>query len=114
MCRLPSAAETEFVDSVHGHELALQDWLNVSARDGVASIESGASSSDAGVPFAVGATIVKEKLGLVDGSFELAALGLMIKREPGFDPTNGDWQFGYWEPELGMSSSGEAQTSCGG
>lgn len=114
LCRLPTQAESDFVESVHGDELALQDWPNEAASEGIAAIDAAASGgNDEAITFAVGATIVKEKVAWRDGAWELAALGLMIKREPGFDPSHGDWQFGYWDPELGMESGSEAQVSCG-
>lgn len=114
LCRLPSLAETAFAESLHGNSLYLLDWLDPGAQAGIAAIEA-QEQSDASVPeFEVGATIVKEKLVRTETGFELAALGIMLKREPGFDSTNGDWQFGYWEPEPGMLSGTEEQGYCGG
>lgn len=113
LCRLPTLAENDFADSIHGNELYLLDWLNPAAQASIANIEA-QGESDASVPtFAVGATIVKEKLVRTGAGYELAALGIMIKREPGFDPTYGDWQFGYWEPEPGMLSGSDEQAYCG-
>lgn len=113
LCRSPTLAETNFTESIHGNSLYLLDWLNPAAQAGIADIEA-QSRGDASVPaFAVGATIVKEKLVLTDTGYELAALGIMIKREPGYDAASGDWQFGYWEPEPGMLSGPEEQASCG-
>ena len=45
--------------------------------------------------------------------YELAALGLMVKREPGYDPTTGDWEFGYWEPDTGLLSGEAVNIACG-
>lgn len=105
LCRLPTLPETEFTKSVHGKELYLLDWLNAEAQAGYA--QQGAAT------FPVGSTIVKEKLVRNSASgFDLAALGIMIKRGPGFDAQHGDWEFGYWEPESGMSSDAIACGSC--
>jgi hypothetical protein len=46
-------------------------------------------------PFPVGTILLKEKLASVDG--EAAAVGGMVKRAPGFDPQNGDWEYFYAE-----------------
>jgi hypothetical protein len=114
LCRAPSAGEDAFVESVHGRELALLDWLNEEAQAGISSFES-ATSEKTATPrvFPVGATIVKEKLAQGTGKYELAALGIMIKRAPGFDAANGDWQFGYWEPALGLDAEPATQIYCG-
>ena len=105
LCRLPTLPETEFTKSVHGKELYLLDWLNAEAQAGYA--QKGAAE------FPVGATIVKEKLVRNSSSgFDLAALGIMVKRAKGFDSLHGDWEFGYWESESGMSSDAIACGSC--
>lgn len=44
----------------------------------------------------VGAIIVKEKLKLADGkATKLTAYGAMVKREKGYDPEHGDWEYVY-------------------
>jgi hypothetical protein len=48
---------------------------------------------DRSEPMPVGAVVVKEKYGYASGP--LVAYALMIKREPGYDPENGDWQYAY-------------------
>jgi Cytochrome P460 len=108
LCRLPTLKEQAFADSEHGDGRYLQDWANDLAVDGIT--RRGAP------PFAPGAIIVKEKYvpGATAGQFELAALGFMIKREPGFAPAQQDWDFAYWEPELGVLSSAEQSTYCAG
>lgn len=107
LCRSPSHPETAFVASVHGDKLYLLDWLNDAAVRGSATMASSA--------FPVGAALVKEKLTLKpDGKFELSALGLMIKHEPGFDPAHGDWEFGYWAASQGPSTAPERATECAG
>jgi hypothetical protein len=49
-------------------------------------------------PLPSGATIVKEKwLSNSDGLRALIAYAAMIKREPGYDPDRGDWEYVYVE-----------------
>ena len=107
LCRLPSLAEQRFVESQHGKDmLLLLDWLN----------EPAARSFGAGDKpvFAPGSAIVKQKLRQgASGPPQVAALGLMIKRAPGFDPAHGDWEYGYWEEASGLSRGPEAQNACG-
>lgn len=105
LCRSPTAAEQAFVASEHGNELYLLDWVNAEAAAG---FDAGATA-----PFPVGAAIVKEKLTREGADYVLVALGLMVKREAGFDPTHGDWQFGYWQPEDGMASGTSTNRYCG-
>lgn len=115
LCRLPSAAESAFVESVHGDGFYLLDWLNPAAYAATgATRAAGDASPSGGVVFPVGAAIVKEKLVRNDvGGYELAALGLMVKRGPGFDSATGDWEFGYWEPDVGLSSGETENAACG-
>jgi hypothetical protein len=107
LCRLPTLKEQTFADSEHGNGRYLQDWANEAAVSGIARRGQ--------PPFAVGSVIVKEKYvpGATAGAFELAARGFMIKREAGFAPANGDWDFAYWEPELGVLSTAEQSSYCG-
>ena len=42
--------------------------------------------------FPIGSMIVKEKLGSADSTMP-EVLTAMIKREPGYDPENGDWEY---------------------
>lgn len=111
LCRPPSVLEEAFVESVHS-ELALLDWLNPRAEDAMAVFESTARLAEPR-EFPVGATIVKEKLAHAKVGYELAALGLMIKREPGFNPSYGDWQFGYWDTTNGLTAGSDEQAYCG-
>ncbi|HSU40522.1 MAG TPA: cytochrome P460 family protein, partial [Polyangiaceae bacterium] len=105
LCRGPTQAEEDFVASEHGDRLYLLDWID----PGAAAVFAAASSG----PFPVGATIVKEKLVLESGGYVLHALGLMLKREPGFDPAHGDWQFGYWNAADGMIAGAAENAHCG-
>jgi cytochrome c553 len=107
LCRLPTPAETTFVDSPHGDDLYLLDYLNDAAVRG--------DASKANTPFPVGAAIVKQKLTSgFSGEYLISALGLMLKHEPGFDPTHGDWEFGYWTPSEGLRAGPATATACGG
>jgi hypothetical protein len=51
-------------------------------------------------PLPVGFVVVKEKLGRPDS---VVGVGGMIKREPGFDPTNGDWEYFYSDTKDGFA-----------
>jgi|GEM_PF-5810765 len=107
LCRSPSAAELAFDESEHGKNLYTQDWLNPAAERG--------QEAAGKTPFAAGAAIVKQKLTLgADGKLAVIALGIMIKREPGFDAEHGDWAFGYWEAALGLKSGPSEARHCGG
>lgn len=108
LCRLPTLPEKEFAESEHGDGRYLQDWANGLAVEGIA--RRGAHGFDPG------SIIVKEKhiaVPSTDG-FELAALGFMIKREPGFAPAHGDWEYAYWEAELGVIATAEQSSYCAG
>jgi hypothetical protein len=107
ICRAPTLREQAFAKSEHGNQLYLLDWTNSLAAQAVAR---------KGVPgFEPGAAIVKEKLvRSADGGFDLVALGIMVKREPGFDVANGDWDYGYWEKSAGIVHSPAQTAHCGG
>jgi hypothetical protein len=59
--------------------------------------------------FPVGSIIVKEKLLQAD-SPQPEALGMMIKREEGFNPAGGDWEYVYWTAD--SVTQGEALAHC--
>jgi len=105
LCRMPTLRETEFLDSIHGDGRYLQDWANPLAEQGIAT---------RGVPaFPVGAVIVKEKYaGPQAAEADLVAIGLMIKREAGFDSAHGDWDYAYYEPALGVVQTAEQTAYC--
>ena len=107
LCRLPTLPERRFVESEHGKDqLSLQDWLNPLAVHG---FQVGGKPA-----FARGSAIVKQKLRRApDGKLEVAALVLMIKQGPGFDPAHGDWEYGYWEADSGLSAGEAVQNHCG-
>jgi hypothetical protein len=106
LCRLPTLAEQKFAESEHGDERYLQDWANPEAAAGIA--RRGAP------PFAAGSVIVKEKYVQSGTGPELVAVAMMIKREQGFAPAHGDWDYAYYEPELGMIQTQEQSNYCSG
>lgn len=106
LCRLPTLPEQQFASSEHGQSRALLDWLTPGAVTGFAA--SGAT------PFPVGAAIVKEKLVASASGYTLAALGVMIKRQPGFDTPHADWEFAYWEQAPGLLGGAPEAEYCGG
>jgi hypothetical protein len=105
LCRLPTLPENEFLASVHGDGRFLQDWANAAAQAGLQA---------RGTPaFPVGAAIVKEKYaGAAASEADLVALGIMIKRDPGFDSAHGDWEYAYYEPALGVIRTTEQSSYC--
>lgn len=48
-----------------------------------------------GTPLPVGTVVVKEKHADLLAKAPLAEYGAMIKREPGYDPQHGDWEYLY-------------------
>jgi hypothetical protein len=106
LCRLPTLPEREFAESEHGDGRYLQDWANPAAVAGIA--RRGAP------PFAAGSVIVKEKYAASGAGLELVAVAMMIKREQGFAPARGDWDYAYYEPELGMIQTKEQSDYCSG
>ena len=50
--------------------------------------------------FPAGSVIVKEK---VNDNGKVTGVGGMIKRPAGFDPTNGDWEYFYSDPQAGFT-----------
>ena len=106
LCRGPTVAESSLLNSVHGRR-GLRDWVNPAAIVGLAVLgKSG---------FGVGAAIVKQKFLArpSDGAWELASIGIMVKRDPGFDRKAGDWEFAYWDPVDGITRAGAAYPYCG-
>ena len=60
-------------------------------------------------PVPVGTVVVKEKL----ADHNKTAVGTMTKREPGYDPENGDWEYGYRELRADAPPpSGDKLDSC--
>jgi hypothetical protein len=99
-CTTPSAAELTADEQRAGpHSNAfVMLYVNAVAKQ---TIEAGA------VPFPTGAVIVKEKL---KSDASAAAVGGMVKRAPGFDPANGDWEY-FYAARSGAFASGRLE-SC--
>ena len=106
LCRLPTLREREFADSEHGDGRYLQDWANAEAVAGIARLGA--------PPFVPGSVIVKEKYVASATGPELVAIAMMIKRELGFAPAYGDWEYAYYEPELGTIQTAEQSEYCSG
>jgi hypothetical protein len=106
LCRLPTLPEQQFAESEHGHGRYLRDWANPEAVAGIT--RRGAP------PFGEGSVIVKEKFVASSTGRDLVAIAMMIKREPGFEPTHGDWDYAYYEPDLGVIQSNEQSAYCSG
>jgi hypothetical protein len=101
MCRAPTEEEERRASPFH-FAPNLQFYANPAAAE---AIRSGAAP----VPF--GATVVKEKRWQDDGP--VTAYAAMVKREPGYDPGNGDWEYVYtfqkdegtWDTQRGKLAS---------
>ena len=64
----------------------------------------GVSAFRAREPVPVGTVVVKEKYDLdTPESAEPAAVAAMTKREPGYDPAHGDWEYAFEEHAPGES-----------
>jgi hypothetical protein len=50
---------------------------------------------EVGTPLPVGTTVVKEKHTDIFAKEPAAEYGAMVKREPGYDPAHGDWEYVY-------------------
>ena len=49
----------------------------------------------AGQPVPAGTVVVKEKYPEYSPNTPPVAVAAMVKREPGYDPENGDWEYAY-------------------
>ena len=48
-----------------------------------------------GKPVPVGTVVIKEKHPVANSKAAPVAVAAMIKREPGYDPEHGDWEYAY-------------------
>jgi hypothetical protein len=84
LCRAPTQLDDALGQSVHAN-VFLKVYMN----------PLGVSELSRATPvFPVGTVIVKDKLPTADGA-DSEALGIMIKREKGFNPAGGDWEYVY-------------------
>ena len=93
LCMAPGPELVEREKRMTGlhHRTSVHIYANPPAED-VIKVNTGV--------FPAGAVIVKEKLA-ADGS--VTGVGGMIKRAPGFDAKNGDWEYFYSDSAAGFS-----------
>ena len=72
-------------------------------------VGKGVSSGGASYPYPQGTVVVKEsyKRGSSGGKGDLAALTVMVKREAGYDPENGDWEYAMATPAMKIQAQGK-------
>ena len=87
LCRLPTPDERSLLESPHAGRF-LQVYVN---EKGAGAIGRGGERV-----FPVGSVVVKEKLVASTDTLP-EGLGIMIKREKGFNPEGRDWEYAYWE-----------------
>src|SRR5262249_15369614 len=54
-----------------------------------------ALQADSSSPMPVGSIVVKEKSAFDEKGYHLVAYAAMMKRDPGYDPDHGDWEYFY-------------------
>lgn len=103
LCRHPNREELAEAERAHGDHAhhVVSIFVN-----GLAA----AHFADASAAMPPGSIVVKEKL---DGD-EVAAVAAMIKREAGFSPETGDWEFLYASKTSERGESKPLQAHCGG
>ena len=67
-----------------------------------------------GRPLPTGAVVVKEKYDDASASGPLQAYGVMIKRETGYDPGGGDWEYGFVTLASGATATRGRLAGCAG
>ncbi len=93
-CMTPTAAQLAADEQQFGphSDAFINLYVNALAKRAIEQDEG---------PFPTGALIVKEKLKRGDS---LNGVGGMVKRAPGFDPANGDWEYFYAGQSGGFAS----------
>jgi hypothetical protein len=86
-CRAPTPAEVEAEAKRHGPHARYSIVVRVSP-DGIAPFREGK-------PLPPGAVVVKEKYADWEATGPLQAYAVMTKREAGYDPGGGDWEYAY-------------------
>lgn len=102
LCRLPSDEEYLAAESIHG-----PFFVKVYVND----IGADALFNEPDPIYPVGTVIVKQKSSGLDVEFA-DNLGIMIKREAGFNPTGGDWEYIYWESGESFQSTNSDLSHC--
>jgi hypothetical protein len=46
-------------------------------------------------PLPIGAVVIKEKYADLSATGAMHGYAMMVKREPGYDPEGGDWEYAY-------------------
>lgn len=71
------------------------------------SVGSAASSGTSALPYPEGTIVVKESFKSDGGEKgKLTGITVMAKREAGYDPENGDWEYLNVKPDLKVSAQG--------
>ena len=104
LCRLPSESEMAFAESEEHGKFFLRDYFNDVGFEALTNQTE---------TFPVGTIIVKEKFREISEAWDNPeALGMMIKRDEGFNSASNDWEFLYWD-EAGVLWEGiETTASC--
>jgi hypothetical protein len=89
-CRLPSPEQIQ-----QQKDLEKQHGPHAKSFIVVRVNPAGLSHFKAGEPVPVGTVVVKEKHLDYSPNVQPDAIAAMIKREPGFDPDHGDWEYAY-------------------
>jgi len=103
LCRAPMQDEDAFLASPH-----VSHFINVRVNDVALATMKQETKPETKMVFPVGSVIVKEKL-VEKADAKPEALGIMIKREKGFNPDGGDWEYVYWK-KTGEIFRGPEQT----
>ncbi len=93
-----------------GGEASIRVYANEAAATML--LAEGAEPSPAG-PFPTGSVIVKEKLATFRETAS-RSLGVMIKREPGFDSENADWEFLFQASDGRLARGASDMPGCYG
>lgn len=102
MCALPPPDQQARLTSPHSDHFS-NVYVNAVGVEAMAQAEQRR--------FPVGSVIVKEKL-LEAAANAPEALGIMIKRAAGFNPSGDDWEYLYWTPTAGLQRDAEAARQC--
>ncbi len=87
LCRAPNLIESEKRSADAHYHSTIHIYANPAAAAAILHRSNA---------FPTGSIVVKEKLAK-EG--DVTGVGGMIKRAPGFDPSNGDWEYFYAEPQ---------------
>ena len=99
LCRLP----------IPGADRPVHSWVTSALKIYVNEAALEAMAEGGQRTFPVGSVVVKEKQVTSSHSEDeqITGLGLMIKREAGYNPQGDDWQYAYWEEDKLYQNSEE-------